>query len=364
MKPAKPPYLRLYSTLGALLALLLVASPAWAGPPLKVGFVYVGPVGDAGWTFGHDEGRKQLVEALGARIQTRYVESVAEGADAERVIRQLAADGNRVIFTTSFGYMNPTLKVARRFPKIVFEHATGYKRAANLGTYSARFYEGRYLTGLIAGRMTKSNVIGYVAAFPIPEVVRGINAFTLGLRQVNPEAVVKVVWVNTWYDPAKEREAAETLVAQGADILNQHTDSPAVVQAAQDKGVYAFGYDTDMSAFGPQAHLTGSIVHWGGFYTRTVRQVLDGSWNSQDVWGGLKEGMVDLAPYNKALPADVIALAERHKKAIISGAEHSFDGPIRDQSGMVRVAAGARMSDAELLAFDWFVEGVQGKLPK
>ncbi|WP_420841671.1 BMP family ABC transporter substrate-binding protein [Endozoicomonas acroporae] len=231
--------------------------------PLKVGFVYVGPVGDAGWTYGHDEGRLEMVEKLGKNIETTYVESVSEGADAERVIRKLAQQGHDLIFTTSFGYMNPTLKVAKQFPNVKFQHATGYKRGKNVGTYSARFYEGRYLTGVIAGHMTQNNVIGYVGSFPIPEVVQGINAFTLGLRSVNPDATVKVVWINSWYDPAKEREAAESLIAQGADIINQHTDSPAPVQAAQDKGVYAFGYDTDMTRFGPDAHLTGSMVHWG-----------------------------------------------------------------------------------------------------
>ncbi|WP_426415005.1 BMP family ABC transporter substrate-binding protein [Aestuariirhabdus sp. LZHN29] len=347
----------------SLLLVAAVSGSALAADKLKVGFVYVGPVGDAGWTFEHDEGRKEMEAALGEQVETSYVESVSEGADSQRVIRQLA-QSHDLVFTTSFGYMNPTLKVGKSFPKVAFMHATGYKRSKNVGTYSARFYEGRYLTGLIAGHMTQSNIIGYVAAFPIPEVVQGINAFTLGLRSVNPKAEVKVVWVNSWYDPAKEREAAEALIAQGADIINQHTDSPAPVQAAEEKGVYAFGYDSDMTAFGPRAHLTGSVVHWGGFYTKTAKAVLDGTWKAEDTWGGIAADMVKMAPYNAAIPKDVIAQVEATKAKIVDGSFHPFQGPIKDQQGKVVVAEGVTMSDAEMLSLNWYVEGVQGELPK
>ncbi len=231
----------------------------------KIGFVYVSPIGDAGWTYQHELGRRAMVKALGSKVKTTFVEAVKEGADAERVIRKLAASGNKIIFTTSFGYMNPTIKVAKRFSKVTFMHATGYKRSKNVGTYLARFYEGRYLTGIVAGKMSKSNIIGYVAAFPIPEVVRGINAFTIGARSVNPEAQIRVIWTSSWYDPGKERQAADTLIAQGADIITQHTDSTAPVQAAEAKGVYAIGYHSDMSNFGPKAHLTASTHVWGSY---------------------------------------------------------------------------------------------------
>ncbi len=355
---------RLLNGAATLLLSAAVSTAAFAADPLKIGFVYVGPVGDAGWTFEHDAGRKEMEEALAGKVETSYVESVSEGADSQRVIRQLAQQGHDLIFTTSFGYMNPTLKVARAFPKTSFMHATGYKRSKNVGTYSARFYEGRYLTGVIAGQMTKTNTIGYVAAFPIPEVVQGINAFTLGLHSVNPQAKVKVIWINSWYDPAKEREAAEALIAQGADIINQHTDSPAPVQAAQEKGVYAFGYDSDMTAFGPDAHLTGSVVHWGGFYTQTARAVMDGSWKADDTWGGMAVDMVKMAPYNKAIPQTVIDQVEAIKAKIIDGSFHPFQGPIKDQQGELKVADGTTMSDGEILSFNWYVEGVQGELPK
>src|SRR5262252_5139278 len=254
----------------ALAALGTVGSSA-ADEPFKVGFVYVSPISDAGWTFQHDQGRKEMEQALGAKVQSKYVENVPEGADAERVIRELAQSGNKIIFTTSFGYMNPTIKVAKQFPKTYFEHATGYKTDVNVGIYNARFYEGRYLAGIVAGKMTKSNVAGYVAAFPIPEVVMGINAFTRGMRSVNPKAEVKVVWVNSWYDPGREREAADTLISQGADVLTHHTDSTAVVQAAEAKKVYAIAYHSDMSKYGPNTELTAVTHQWGAFYTKAVQ---------------------------------------------------------------------------------------------
>ncbi|HVO15760.1 MAG TPA: BMP family ABC transporter substrate-binding protein [Alphaproteobacteria bacterium] len=340
------------------------ASAAQAESPLKIGFVYVSPVGDAGWTYQHDLARKNLEKVFGDKIKTTFVESVPEGADAERVIRQLAADGNTLIFTTSFGYMNPTVKVAQQFPKVIFEHATGYKRAKNLGTYSARFYEGRYIAGVVAGKMTKSNTIGYVAAFPIPEVVQGIDAFTLGLRSVNPKGQVRVVWTSAWYDPGKEREAAETLISQGADVLMQHTDSTAVVQTAEEKHVWAIGYHSDMSKYGPHAQLTASTHHWDEYYVGEVKKVMAGQWKSGDVWGGFKEGMVQMAPMNPAVPKDVADLAKAKQAEIAAGKLHPFAGPIKDQSGKVRVPQGKHMADPEILSLNWFVEGVVGTLPK
>jgi len=335
-----------------------------AQTPVKVGFVYVSPISDAGWTFQHDQGRKQMEQALGSKVQSKYVENVAEGADAERVIRELAQSGNTIIFTTSFGYMNPTEKVAKQFPKNDFMHATGYKMGPNMGNYNARFYEGRYLTGVIAGKMTKSNILGYVAAFPIPEVLQGINAFARGARSVNPKAEVRVIWVNSWYDPGKEREAALTLISQGADIVTHHTDSTAVVQAAEEKGKYAFGYHSDMSKYGPKAHLTATTHQWGDFYTRQVQEVIAGTWKPTSTWGGYKEGMIKLAPLNPAVPADVKETVVKLEGELKAGKFHPFTGPVKDQSGKERVPAGKVISDDELGKMDYYVEGVAGNLPK
>ncbi|MGI9285156.1 MAG: BMP family ABC transporter substrate-binding protein [Pseudomonadales bacterium] len=332
--------------------------------PLKVGFVYVGPTGDAGWTYAHDNARKYVEEQLGDKVKTTYVENVAEGADSERVIRQLAKSGHDLIFTTSFGYMNPTLKVAKVFPKVAFEHASGYKRSKNVGTYFDRIYEARYLTGVVAGKMTKSNVIGYVGSFPIPEVVRGVNAFTQGIRSVNRDAKVKVVWVSTWYDPGKEREAAETLFLQGADVITQHTDSPGPINAAEANGKYAIGYNSDMSVYGKKAHLTSAIHNWGPVYLKKTQAVLDGTWKSEDVWDGIAAGLVDIGPMNEAVPEDVVALVNKRKQEIVDGTLHPFTGPIKDQKGAVKVPAGETMSDGDMLGFNWFVEGVDGELPK
>lgn len=341
-----------------------VAASTAATDPLKVGFVYVSPTGDAGWTHSHDQARKYVEAQLGDKVETTYVESVPEGADAERVIRNMASNGHGLIFTTSFGYMNPTLKVAQRFPDVKFEHASGYKQSENVGSYFARPYQARYLSGLIAGKMTKTNVIGYVAAFPIPEVVRGINAFTKGVREVNPTAEVKVVWVSTWFDPAKEREAAETLILQNADILTQHTDSAAVIQTAEAKGIYAIGYHSDMSEYGKTAHLTSAIHNWGPLYVEKVQAVLDGTWKKENLWIGIDGGATDLAPISDAVPADVQTLVAEKKAAIKAGTMRVFDGPVKDQAGTVKVEAGATMSDGDLQGFNWYVEGVSGKLPK
>jgi basic membrane protein A len=349
--------------LAAGLSLILASHTFAADDPLKIGFVYVGPTGDAGWTYAHDKGRLYVEEALGDKVETTYVESVAEGADSERVIRQLAKSGHNLIFTTSFGYMNPTLKVAKSFPKVAFEHASGYKRAKNVGTYFDRAYQGRYLMGMVAGLMTKTNVLGYVGSFPIPEVVRGINAFTLGARSVNPEASVKVVWVSTWYDPGKEREAAETMILQGADVITQHTDSPGPINAAEAKGVYAIGYNSDMSLYGKNAHLTASVHNWGPIYLSMAQKVLDGTWKSEDIWAGIETGVVEIAPFNKAVPQEVQDRVLASKKAIAEGSLNAFTGPIKNQAGEEKVAAGATLSDEDLLGMKWFVEGVKGDLP-
>ena len=327
----------------------------------KVGFVYVGPVGDHGWTYRHDLGRQEVEKQLG--VETSYVESVAEGADAERVIRKLASTGHNVIFTTSFGYMNPTVKVAKQFPDVKFEHATGYKQADNVATYSGRFYEGRAVLGTIAGHMSKSGVVGYIASFPIPEVIRGINAFALAMRKVNPEAVVKVVWVNSWYDPGKEGDAAKALIDQGADIITQHTDSPAPLQVAEQRGAFAFGQASDMSAFAPKSQLTAIIDDWGPYYVERVKAAMDGTWKSGDTWDGLKPGMVAMADYNEAVTDEAKAAAEAVKNGIIAGTLHPFDGPINNQAGEQVIGEGEIIDDGVLLGMNYYVEGVQGEIP-
>jgi len=348
------------------LALLSGASfSALAADPLKVAFVYLGPVGDGGWTYQHDQGRQALEKALGAKIKTTFVENVPETADSERVLRQLAADGNTLIFACSFGYMESVLKVAKQFPKVHFEHVNGFKTAANVVTYQPKFDEGFYLLGVIAGKMTKSNTLGFIGSFPIPDVVRDADAFTLGAQSVNPKVKLKVVWVSTWYDPGKERQAAETLIAQGADVLSQNTDSPAGIQAAEAKGVYAFALDSDMSKYGPKAHLTASTEDWSGYYIQETTKVLDGTWtgNRMTRWG-LKEKMVVMAPMNPAVPADVVKLVEAKKAAIASGSFDPFKGPLKDNTGKLRVAAGAKMPEAEFMSINWYVDGVEGTVPK
>ena len=328
---------------------------------VKVGFVYVGPIGDHGWSYRHDIGRQAIEAELGA--ETSYVESVPEGADAERVIRQMAQTGHNLIFTTSFGYMNPTEKVAKQFPNVKFEHATGYKRADNLSTYAARFYEGRYVAGVIAGKMTKSNIVGYVGSFPIPEVVRGINSFMMGAWSVNPDVQVKIVWANTWYDPGKEGDAAKALIDQGADIMVQHTDSPAPLQVAENRGVLGFGQASDMIKFAPKAQLTAIVDNWDSYYVARAKAVADGTWESMDTWGGINTGMVELAPYTN-MPDDVKALAEETAAKIASGEFHPFTGPIYDQAGELRVKEGEVADDGMLLGMDWYIKGIDAELPK
>jgi simple sugar transport system substrate-binding protein len=331
--------------------------------PLKVGFVYVSPIGDAGWTTQHNRGREQMQAALGDKVTTSFVEKVPEGADAERVIRDLAAQGHRLVFTTSFGFMNPTLKVAEEFPQVKFEHATGYKRAANVGTYNVRFYEGRYAAGVLAGRMTRSDTLGYVGAFPIPEVLQGINAFTLGARSVNPKAQVRVIWVNSWYDPGKERDAANALIGQGADIVTHHTDSSAVVATAEEKGRMAIAYHSDMSRFGPKAQLAAVTHHWGEYYTKTAQSVLDGSWKPGSLWGGMKDGMIKVEAFNASVPKEVVEQVEARAAAIKAGEFHPFTGPIVGNDGKEVAAKGAVLTDEQLGKMDYYVQGVVGKVP-
>ncbi|MDI7274572.1 MAG: BMP family ABC transporter substrate-binding protein [Anaerolineae bacterium] len=336
------------------------ATPA---PKFKVAFVYIGPPGDLGWTYEHDRGRKMLEEALGDKVETATIESVPEGPDAARVIRDYAQKGYNMIFTTSFGYMDPTIEVAKEFPKVYFEHCSGYKTADNVSTYFGRIYQPRYLSGLVAGKMTQSNIIGYVAAHPIPEVVRGISAFTRGVRAVNPEAEVRVVWTNTWYDPVKEREAAVALLDQGADIIAQHQDTTEPQKAAAERGKLSIGYDSDMRKFVGDTVLTSPVWNWGSYYIKTVQDALDGKWVSHQVWGPMSEGFVELAELSPKVPQEVRDLVEAEKKKILSGEWDVFWGPVKDQEGKVRVAEGEKMSDADMLSFDWFVEGVVGTIP-
>ncbi len=347
-----------------LLGVTLLAAPLPAQEaPAKVGFIYVGPVGDAGWTYQHDLARKQMEAAFKGKVVTQVVENVAEGPDAERVIRSMAQGGAKIIFATSFGYMNPVLAVARQHPDVVFLHATGYKTAPNVGVYNARFYEGRYLDGVLAGKLTRSHIAGIVAAFPIPEVVMGINAFTLGMRSVDPKAEVRVVWTHGWFDPGKEREAALALIAQGADMLGHDTDSTAVNQAAEETGVRVFCYNSDELKFAPKAQLTGIIHTWGDYYTQVVGDVLAKRWKPGHVWGGLKSGMIRMAPISPGVPAEARALVQGLQARIEAGTLHPFAGPVVDQAGKVRVPKGQTITDEALEKMDYFVQGVASKLP-
>jgi len=331
------------------------------GVAVKAAFIYVSPVGDAGWTLAHDNAR-QAIDKL-PYVETAYTEAVPEGADAERTINQYVRDGYNLIFTTSFGFMDPTINVARSSPDVTFMHCSGYKTADNVGTYFGRMYQPRYLTGMIAAKMSKSNVLGYVAAHPIPEVIRGINAFALGAQSVNADVKVHVVWTQTWYDPAKEREAAESLLDIGADVIAQHQDTPAPQQAAEKRGHYSLGYNSDMSSFAPAAHLTAPIWHWDVVYDDVVEQVHNGTWTSSQYWGGLAEGVVGLAPYSDLVPQDVRDLVEAKKAEIVSGAWDVFTGPISNQAGESWVAEGEVMSDGDMLGMTSLVAGVVGSTP-
>ena len=358
----------MYKNLVAALAVACCISPVFsqaADKPLKIGFVYVAPLADTGWVRQHDEGRLAVESALGNKVKTTYVENVAEGPDAERVIRDLAATGHQLIFTPSFGYMEPTLKVAQAFPGVRFESITGYKTAANVATANARYYEGRYLAGIAAGRMTQTKVTGYVAGFPIPEVIQGINAFALGLRSVNPKAVVKVVWLNTWFDPTRERDAAMTLFNQDVDVIAFHTVSSAIMAAAQERGKLAIAYHSDMRKIAPDAQILAVTHQWGAYYTERARAVLDGSWKSGNVWGGVREGMIRVEGFGSAVPAVVQQEVLARQKDIAAGKLQPFRAQqaVLDNEGRQVIATGQSLNDAQILGMNWLVQGVQGKLP-
>ena len=332
--------------------------------PFKIAFAYVGPVGDGGWSFAHDNGRKAIEKEFGDKVVTSYVENVPESADAERVIRDMAAQGNQLIFGTTFGYMEPMLKVAADHKSIHFEHATGYKQADNMRTYDSRTYEGAYMAGIIAGKMTKSNTLGVVASIPIPEVIRNINSFTLGAQVSNPKVKTKVVWVNEWFNPPKETEAATSLINGGADVLFQNTDSPAVLKTAQDKGKRAFGWDSDMTAYGPKAHLASAIINWGPYYVAATRAALDGKWTGGSAaWWGVKEGAIDLVSIADDVPAETRRKVEDVKNGLKDGSFAIWRGPITDNTGKVVLKKDEVADDRFLGGIHFFVKGVEGKVP-
>jgi basic membrane protein A len=342
------------------------SAPAAEAPkpePLKVAFAYVGPVGDGGWTFAHDKGRKALEKEMGDKIVTSFVESVPESADAERVFRDMVGQGNKLIFGTTFGYMESMLKVAADSKDVKFEHATGYKNADNMAIYDSRTYEGAYMAGVIAGKMTKTNTLGVVGSIPIPEVIRNINSFTLGAQSVNPKIKTKVVWVNEWFSPPKETEAATALINGGADILFQNTDSPAVLKTAEAKGKRAFGWDSDMTAYGPKAHLASAVINWGPYYIKATKDALDGKWAAGKSWWGVKEGAIDIVSIAEDVPAETKTQIETIKKGLADGSFVIWKGPIMDQSGKVVVAKDAVADDAFLGGVNFYVKGVEGKIP-
>ena len=350
---------------GSALALTLGSAALAQDDPVKVGFVYVGPIGDGGWTYEHDQGRLAVEEHFGDAVETVYVESVPEGADSERVMTQMALEGADLIFTTSFGYMDPTINVASKFPDVKFEHATGYKTADNVGVYSARFYEGRAVQGHIAGQITESNIIGYIASFPIPEVIRGINAAYIHAKEVNPDVEFKIVWAYTWFDPAKEAEAANVLIEQGADVILQHTDSTAPQAAAQAAGdVYTFGQASDMAEYAPMPRVSSIIDNWAPYYIERVQAVIDGTWESDDTWDGIGAGMVGIGEITDAVPAEVKASAEDLRDRIASGEYHPFTGPLNKQDGSVWLAEGETADDGTLLGMNFYVEGLSGDIPQ
>ena len=336
---------------------------ASAADKLKVGFIYLGPIGDLGWTYQHDLARQAVVKEFGDKIETTFLENVSEGPDSERSIEQLARAGNKLIFTTSFGYMEPTLKVAKKYPNVHFEHATGYKRDKNMSTYSGRFYEGRYIQGIIAAKMSKAGVLGYIGSFPIPEVISGINATILGAQTINPNIKVKIIWANSWFDPGKEADAAKALLDQGADVIMQHTDSPAAMQIASERGKLAFGQDSEMIKFGPKAQLTSIMDNWAPYYIARVKAELDGTWKSEDEWGGLKSKMVVMAPYTN-MPDDVKKLAAETEAAITEGKLFPFKCPVVGQDGKeVECKGGDHLADGQVLGMNFYVKGIDDKIP-
>lgn len=338
-------------------------APAPKPEPLKIGFAYVGPVGDAGWTFAHDNARKAIEAEFGDKIKTSFVENVPEGPDAERVIRDLAEQGNKLIFGTTFGYMEPMLKVAAGAKDVRFEHATGYKSAENMRTYDSRTYEGAYMAGVIAGKMTKSNTLGVVASIPIPEVIRNINSFTMGAQSVNPKIKTKVVWVNKWFDPPQEAAAATTLINQGADVLMQNTDSAAVLQTAEKMGKLAFGWDSDMSKFGPNSHLGSAIINWAPYYKKATKDALEGTWKSEGVWWGVKEGAIDLVSVSDKVPEDIRKKVDEIRAGLKDGSFSIWKGPVKDQAGKEVLAKDQVADDKFMHDIKWYVKGVEGKVP-
>ncbi len=349
------------ASLIAGLALAISLGSASAEETVKACWVYVGPIGDHGWTYQHDQGRQKVVQELGDKVETVYLESVSE-ADAERAIERLARDNCAITFTTSFGFMEPTLRVAERHPNLKFEHATGYRRADNVATYDAKFYEGRYVIGQIAARVSETGTAGYVASFPIPEVVSGINAFILGAQSINPDFKVRIVWVNTWYDPGREADAAKVLFGQGADIISQHTDSTAPLQIAEEEGKHGFGQASDMIRFAPNAQLTAITDDWSDYYVERIQAVIDGTWESAAVWGGLDSGMVKMAPFTN-MADDIAEMAAETTEAIKSGELHPFAGPIHNQAGELVVAEGETLSDEDIHGMNWYVQGIDDRLP-
>jgi basic membrane protein A and related proteins len=356
---------RQWSFAGAVALVVLAAASLHtdAAARLKIGFVYLGPIGDLGWTYQHEVGRRAVVAAFGERVETTYLENVPEGPDAERFIEQLARTGHQLIFAASFGYMDPVIKVAAKYPNVHFEHATGYKRAANVSTYATRSYEGNYIQGMIAAHMSKTGVLGYISSFPIPEVISGLNATMLGAQTVNPDIKIKIIWVNTWFDPPREADAAKALADQGADVLMAYADSPATLQVAAQRGILAFGQSSDMINFGPRTQLTSTIDNWVPYYTGRARDELDGAWTSRDTWGGLASGMVLMAPYTN-MPEDVKKHAAEIEAALKAGSLHPFTCPMLDQQGAaIECKDGGHLSDAQIRSMNFYVKGIDDRLP-
>src|SRR6201995_1951957 len=350
--------------LAASAAVLLAGSlSASAADKLKVGFIFLGPVGDFGWTYQHEVARQAVAKEFGDKIETTYLENVSEGPDAERSIEQLVRAGNKLIFTTSFGYMDPTLKVAKKYPNVHFEHATGFKHDTNMGIYNGRFYEGRYIQGVIAGKMSNAGVLGYIGSFPIPEVIMGMNATILGAQTVNPNIKVKIIWANTWFDPGKEADAAKALLDQGADVIMQHTDSPAAMQIASERGKLAFGQDSEMIKFGPKTQLTSILDTWAPYYISRVKAEIDGTWKEQDTWGGLETKMFEMAPYTN-MPDDVKKMAEDTQASIAAGKLHPFKCPVLGQDGTaIECKGGDHIYEGQVLGMNFYVKGIDDKIP-
>ncbi|MBX9798419.1 MAG: BMP family ABC transporter substrate-binding protein [Burkholderiaceae bacterium] len=364
LRDTRRDFLKQLSALGLTTAIGGRAMDAFADEVLKVAVAYVSPIGDVGWTKQHDLARQAMEAAFPGKIKVVKVEGVSQAQDAERVFRDLANQGNKLVIGTSFSHMTPMMKVAQSMPKTTFELCSGIKTLKNMGAFEARYYEGTYLAGIVAGKMSKSNVLGFIGGFPVPDILGPANAFLLGARSVNPKATCKVIWLSSWYDPAKERDAANALISEGADVVMSMTDTPTTVQVGEEKGVWTVGYASDMSKYGPKKHLTSFVVDWSSEYINAARTVMDGTWKSSHRWDGLKTGVVKMSPYNPAIPKDVLAYVAQQEQAIIAGKLHPFAGPLRDQSGKERVAAGSALPDDQLKGINWFVEGMQGNLPR